>query len=49
MKAVFWALVAPELIIFWAWRQRRGAREVMIEVNEHAKRYCVEGTFFRSC
>ena len=42
VKAVFWALIAPELVILWAWRQRRGARLIMVSANEIVKEHKIE-------
>ncbi|TFK59601.1 hypothetical protein BDN72DRAFT_883893 [Pluteus cervinus] len=35
MKITFYALIAPELVIFWAMRQRYGARQIVKEVKKH--------------
>ncbi|GJJ09187.1 hypothetical protein Clacol_003409 [Clathrus columnatus] len=37
-KLMFWALVAPEFVILWAWRQRRAAHRIAEEVRILAKK-----------
>ncbi|GJJ09202.1 hypothetical protein Clacol_003424 [Clathrus columnatus] len=36
-KLMFWALVAPEFVVLWAWRQRQAARKIAREVRILAK------------